>query len=363
MSSYKWIATLNNIVRDGSYVKGLGKSVQPKKKEPEPGIVTQDSQSSVSSSSPEHSSSNSSLSKKPPPSNASTPSDSLLLDTPIQFDMISPSEDYNSINSSLPGPPKRINPFDKSSGDVHVYDASLENSPFSESFTVRFFGSMEVKSDRGEQLVRDTMRQIMAARAIHNIFKMTESRLLVTNQTVRLIDPSNNSIRTEFSLEDISYWCTHHENTRLFGFITRTKTSDGASFACHVFEGNSSADEICQAISTATKLAFQVLMEKKAIDKVQKIKDKEKDILLSNIDNLDDGEEEQILSANLPLSPDGRFLILTSPDDTDDCFDEPLDFIPPSIEPHKEPDKPVEGAEVPEGDPYQLSAVKPDTEY
>lgn len=47
-------------------------------------------------------------------------------------------------------------------------------------FIVRFLGSMEVKSDDHPDVVYETMRQILAARAIHNIFRMTESHLLVT---------------------------------------------------------------------------------------------------------------------------------------------------------------------------------------
>jgi hypothetical protein len=39
---------------------------------------------------------------------------------------------------------------------------------------------MEVKSDDHPDVVYETMRQILAARAIHNIFRMTESHLLVT---------------------------------------------------------------------------------------------------------------------------------------------------------------------------------------
>lgn len=37
----------------------------------------------------------------------------------------------------------------------------------------------------GEKLVHETMRQIMAARAIHNVFKMTESRLVVSSEAMR----------------------------------------------------------------------------------------------------------------------------------------------------------------------------------
>ncbi|CAG2198738.1 unnamed protein product [Mytilus edulis] len=92
---------------------------------------------------------------------------------------------------------------------------------------------MEVKADRGEPLVLETMRQIMAARAIHNVFRMTESRLVVSS-----------------------------DNMKLFGFITRNRQTGlpNPSFACHVFECNVSAEEICSAIQTATKLAFQALM-------------------------------------------------------------------------------------------------------
>ena len=37
----------------------------------------------------------------------------------------------------------------------------------------------------GEKLVHETIRQIMAARAIHNVFKMTESRMVVSSESMR----------------------------------------------------------------------------------------------------------------------------------------------------------------------------------
>ncbi|KAI0215170.1 DCC-interacting protein 13-alpha [Lamellibrachia satsuma] len=112
---------------------------------------------------------------------------------------------------------------------------------------------------------------------IHNVFKMTESRLVVSSEAMRLIDPSNNSVRTTFQLEDISYWATHSENKRLFGFITRTPPSkeqgDTSTFACYVFECNTSADEICHAISTATKLAFEALLAARQSREQQQVSD------------------------------------------------------------------------------------------
>lgn len=52
-------------------------------------------------------------------------------------------------------------------------------------FIVRFLGSMEVKVTENADVIYETMRQILAARAIHNIFRMTESHLLVTCECLK----------------------------------------------------------------------------------------------------------------------------------------------------------------------------------
>ncbi|XP_076447471.1 DCC-interacting protein 13-alpha-like isoform X3 [Babylonia areolata] len=253
----EWIATINNIVRDGGYVKGKTEG------------KTKDSVSGASSNSASPGAqSPTSESGSVIPSTTTTPVEGLNLDTPIQFDMVSPSEGGPAL-TPLTTPPKRINPFDKSGTDL--VDTAFDNAAFSEKFTVRFLGSMEVKKDRGEQLVHATIRQIMAARAIHNVFKMTESVMSVTSEGIRLIDPSSNVVRVEFALQDVSFWAAHPENNRLLGFITRNRTNNPAaakpesgppppSFACHVFETNSTSEDICHAIKQATTVAFQAIM-------------------------------------------------------------------------------------------------------
>lgn len=54
---------------------------------------------------------------------------------------------------------------------------------------ISFFNAVQMIEDFsmvvGEKLVHETMRQIMAARAIHNVFKMTESRLVVSSEAMR----------------------------------------------------------------------------------------------------------------------------------------------------------------------------------
>ena len=39
----------------------------------------------------------------------------------------------------------------------------------------------------GEVLLREVIRHIMAARAIHNVFKMSEFQLIITNSAVRFV--------------------------------------------------------------------------------------------------------------------------------------------------------------------------------
>lgn len=320
----EWICTLNNIVRESGYVKGKGGGPQAKPKE--------------------RTSSSSSMSK---PGSGS----------------VSPDQ------ASISSPEPRINPFDQSANEVlDTLDSAIDNSTFVESFVVRFLGSMEVTTDRGEKLVHETMRQIMAARAIHNVFKMTESRLVVSSESMRLIDPATNTLRTTFALADISFWAAHPENTRLFGFITRTKPpgATNSTFSCHVFECNISAEEICQAIGTATKLAFQALMqrklppgvgkEKKAMEKIQQVKTREKNILLQNIQQLEDApEDEEDSLHNLPLSPDGKYLVLTAADESEDAMEsgdlsQPMEKLT------------VESMQQPISDSFDTEDIEPESE-
>lgn len=65
--------------------------------------------------------------------------------------------------------------------------------------------------------------------------------------------------------------------------------------------------------------------EKKAMEKIHQVKTREKHLLLQNIQQLEDapeGEEEEEGGSlhNLPLSPDGKYLVLTAADESEDAF-------------------------------------------
>ncbi|XP_030631344.1 DCC-interacting protein 13-beta isoform X2 [Chanos chanos] len=109
--------------------------------------------------------------------------------TPIQFDIMLPASEFLDQNRTGG---RRTNPF----GETETNSASdTGDTLFQQVFAVRFLGSMAVRSGHTQDVVYEAMRQVLAARAIHNIFKTTECHLMVTSTCLRLIDPQTQVIR------------------------------------------------------------------------------------------------------------------------------------------------------------------------
>uniref|UniRef100_A0A8C2DE43 HESX homeobox 1 n=1 Tax=Cyprinus carpio TaxID=7962 RepID=A0A8C2DE43_CYPCA len=122
----------------------------------------------------------------------------------------------------------------------------VSDSILHQLFIVRFLGSMEVKATESADVIYETMRQILAARAIHNIFRMTESHLLVTCESLKLIDPQTQVTRLRFPLSSVVLCASHQENKRLFGFVLKTAggREDGRPVTvCYVFESNNDGEK------------------------------------------------------------------------------------------------------------------------
>ncbi len=153
--------------------------------------------------------------------------------------------------------------------------ARIAKPELGDSFKVRFLGSASVHSDKGNEHIHATIRQVMATRAAQNIFKLSEFTLVVnaeslslfkapqteystaTNQPVSSLSNEEEQLMTQFDVADLAFWSTHRENERLFGFIIKEKQF---KFACLVFESDVSGVKICEAITKATQLAFQLLV-------------------------------------------------------------------------------------------------------
>uniref|UniRef100_A0A8C3PWL2 Adaptor protein, phosphotyrosine interacting with PH domain and leucine zipper 1 n=1 Tax=Chrysolophus pictus TaxID=9089 RepID=A0A8C3PWL2_CHRPC len=235
--------------------------------------------------------------------------DSLVApDTPIQFDIISP------VSEDLPGQAKSSGQSGRSPHMEFTYSVLLFllDSILHQLFIVRFLGSMEVKSDESPDVVYETMRQILAARAIHNIFRMTESHLLVTCDCLKLIDPQTQVTRLRFPLPSVVLYATHQENKRLFGFVLRTsggRADSRQTSICYIFESNNEGE----------KVLVMVIFDRKASEKqkeMERVKEKQQKELTKQKQIEKDLEEQSRLIAasnrSNPSSGEGQFVVLSS---------------------------------------------------
>nr|XP_020466841.1 DCC-interacting protein 13-alpha isoform X3 [Monopterus albus] len=231
-------------------------------------------------------------------------------ETPIQFDIISPVSEENSGQSKTAAQTgRRSNPFGESG------DSTSEDSE------IRFLGSMEVRTAETADVISETMRQILAARAIHNIFRMTESHLLVTCDCLKLIDPQTQVTRLRFPLANVVQCSSHQENKRLFGFVLQSAGGRGNSRAvCYIFESNNDGEKICDSIGLAKQIAFHSEMDRKAVEKKKeqdKAKEKQHEELSKQRQIEKDLEEQSrlIAASSRPANPpssDGQVLVLSN---------------------------------------------------
>uniref|UniRef100_A0A8B9Q414 Adaptor protein, phosphotyrosine interacting with PH domain and leucine zipper 1 n=1 Tax=Apteryx owenii TaxID=8824 RepID=A0A8B9Q414_APTOW len=182
--------------------------------------------------------------------------DSLVApDTPIQFDIISP------VSEDQPGQAKTSGQLGRPKTELaHLILLFVLDSILHQLFIVRFLGSMEVKYDESPDVVYETMRQILAARAIHNIFRMTESHLLVTCDCLKLIDPQTQVTRLRFPLPNVVLYATHQENKRLFGFVLRTsggRVDSRQTSVCYIFESNNEGEKVLMMVILVSDLEEQ----------------------------------------------------------------------------------------------------------
>uniref|UniRef100_UPI0037E74A01 DCC-interacting protein 13-beta n=1 Tax=Semicossyphus pulcher TaxID=241346 RepID=UPI0037E74A01 len=202
--------------------------------------------------------------------------------TPIQFDIMLPASEFQDQNRAGG---RRTNPFGETDDDC---SSESDDSLLQQVFAVRFLGSMAVRCGDNQEVIYEAMRQVLAARAIHNIFRTTESHLMVTSSNLRLIDPQTQVTRISFQLGEVSQFAAHQENGRLMGFVVEGRDwSDGdeegdPSFSAFVFESNTEGEKICYTISLA-----------KDITEAKK-----------------DPEALAQLMKNMPLTNDGKFLLL-----------------------------------------------------
>uniref|UniRef100_A0A8C5RUD4 Adaptor protein, phosphotyrosine interacting with PH domain and leucine zipper 2 n=1 Tax=Laticauda laticaudata TaxID=8630 RepID=A0A8C5RUD4_LATLA len=141
-------------------------------------------------------------------------------------------------------------------------------------------------------LLYEAMRQVLAARAIHNIFRTTESHLLVTSNDLKLIDPQTQVTRSNFELANVTQFAAHKENKRLFGFVVCVSELSGEDgMSAYVFESNTEGEKICYAINLGKEI-IEARKDPKAL--------------------------AQLISS-MPLTNDGKFKLLNERSEEDNA--------------------------------------------
>uniref|UniRef100_A0A4W3HIW4 Adaptor protein, phosphotyrosine interacting with PH domain and leucine zipper 2 n=1 Tax=Callorhinchus milii TaxID=7868 RepID=A0A4W3HIW4_CALMI len=153
----------------------------------------------------------------------------ILPGSPIQFDFVHTVSDD-------PDPSKR---------HFHRFYC-FTDSLLHQVFVVRLLGSVEARSDQSSELIHEAMRQVLAARAIHNVFRTTELHLVVNSSSLRFVEPQTKVQRISFALKDVTLFATNQDNKRLIGLVVRTNTQTprGATLNCYIFETNDDGEKI-----------------------------------------------------------------------------------------------------------------------
>ncbi|XP_077386193.1 DCC-interacting protein 13-alpha [Festucalex cinctus] len=325
----EWIATINNISRR-IYLSENAEEVAARVNQsaieavtPSPSFQQRhDSMRPASKSRAGRTGSISSVGSEPSPALSALSLDALVApETPIQFDIISPVSEENAGHGKTAAQAgRRSNPFGES-GDKTL---ESEDSILHQLFIVRFLGCMEVKNAESPDVIPETMRQILAARAIHNIFRMTESHLLVTCDCLKLIDPQTQVTRLRFPLSSVIQSSSHQDNKRLFGFVLHSASGhpDGRGAVCYILESNDDGEKICDSIGLAKQIALHSVLDRKASEKRKeqdKAKEKQKEELSKQKQIEKDLEEQSRLIAassrpanSAAAGADGHFVVLSN---------------------------------------------------
>ncbi|KAI8791530.1 JNK-interacting protein 1 isoform X1, partial [Biomphalaria glabrata] len=107
-------------------------------------------------------------------------------------------------------------------------------------FSMRFLGSVEVTSHKGDETLIQAINQVAATQK-DKVNTASLSTLEINQYGIRMIDKSKEGHQKDafshfFALKNISFCGTHPKNNRYFAFITKHPRE--YKFACHVFYGD-----------------------------------------------------------------------------------------------------------------------------
>ncbi|KAL6728771.1 hypothetical protein Aduo_010508 [Ancylostoma duodenale] len=166
-------------------------------------------------------------------------------------------------------------------------------------YSVKFFGSQEVKEAKGTEVIRDAIHAIQFQNGVKR-FESTQSGnklqkvdIQINVEGVTIVDSKTKMALHRYPLQKISFCADDKQDKRIFSFIAKSE-SDPLKHECYVFLSDKMAEQITLTVGEAFDLAYKRYMDK---NKTSLENQKQVFVLRKRIAELE--AENQVLSERL----------------------------------------------------------------
>ncbi|ETN71140.1 phosphotyrosine interaction domain protein [Necator americanus] len=166
-------------------------------------------------------------------------------------------------------------------------------------YSVKFFGSQEVKEAKGTEVIRDAIHAIQFQNGVKR-FESTQSGnklqkvdIQINVEGVTIVDSKTKMALHRYPLQKISFCADDKQDKRIFSFIAKSE-SDPSKHECYVFLSDKMAEQITLTVGEAFDLAYKRYMDK---NKTSLENQKQIFVLRKRIAELE--AENQVLSERL----------------------------------------------------------------
>ncbi|PIO65180.1 phosphotyrosine interaction domain protein [Teladorsagia circumcincta] len=132
------------------------------------------------------------------------------------------------------------------------------------SYTVKFFGSQEVKEAKGTKAIRDAIHAIQFQNGVKRFestqagAKLQKVDIQINVEGVTIVDYKTKMALHRYPLQKISFCADDKQDKRIFSFIAKSQ-SDPDKHECFVFLSDKMAEQITLTVGEAFDLAYKVL--------------------------------------------------------------------------------------------------------
>uniref|UniRef100_A0A8C2W9T6 Mitogen-activated protein kinase 8 interacting protein 1 n=1 Tax=Cyclopterus lumpus TaxID=8103 RepID=A0A8C2W9T6_CYCLU len=142
-------------------------------------------------------------------------------------------------------------------------DADVKSSEWTDRYRLKFLGSVQVPSHKGNDVLCAAMQKIATNRRMTVKYNPPSSCILeISVKGIKLAvqeDYYSNECSHFFQLKNVSFCGYHPKNSKYFGFITKHPADQ--RFACHVFVSEDSTKPLAESIGKAFQSYYKEFVE------------------------------------------------------------------------------------------------------